>query len=184
MSVMFSAGRKRELRQRYDTDRSRPLMRLGLDTVNSVEALGQRAVDLGRPHPAALPAGAVTAVIKPFQRHRQVRRLVASIQRVRVRGYSYWRIVKSVRVNGKPRIVVLAHLGKAADLLARLQAAEPLRLRSRSHVATTALYALARELDIAGTIDRHLAAAGRRDRRQPAHLADPRRTPRRWRPAC
>lgn len=104
---------------------------------------------------------------------------VASIQRVRVRGYSYWRIVESRRVNGKPRIFVIAHLGKADDLLARLRSAEHLRLRSRSHGATTAVYALARELDVAGTIDRHLAAAGRRDRRQRAHVADPRRTPQR-----
>jgi transposase len=104
---------------------------------------------------------------------------MASIQRVRVRGYSYWRIVESRRVNGKPRVFVIAHLGKADDLLVRLQAAEHLRLRSRSHGATTAVYALARELDVAGTIDRHLAASGRRDRRQPAHVADPRMTPQR-----
>jgi transposase len=102
---------------------------------------------------------------------------MASIQRVRVRGYSYWRIVESRRVNGKPRVFVIAHLGKADDLLLRLRAAEHLRLRSRSHGATTAVYALARELDVAGTIDRHLAASGRRDRRQPAHVTDPRRTP-------
>lgn len=104
---------------------------------------------------------------------------MASIQRVRVRGHSYWRIVESRRVNGKPRVFVIAHLGKADDLLARLRAAEHLRLRSRSHGATTAVYALARELDVAGTIDRHLAASGRRDRHQPAHIADPRRTPER-----
>jgi transposase len=102
---------------------------------------------------------------------------MASIQRVRVRGYSYWRIVESRRVNGKPRIFVIAHLGKADDLLARLQSMEHLRLQSRSHGATTAVYALARQLDVAGTIDRHLAAAGRRDRLQPTHVADPRRTP-------
>ena len=104
---------------------------------------------------------------------------MASIQRVRVRGHSYWRIVESRRVNGKPRLFVIAHLGKADDLLARLRAAEHLRLRSRSHGATTAVYALARKLDVAGTIDRHLGASGRRDRRQPAHVADPRRTPQR-----
>ena len=102
---------------------------------------------------------------------------MASLQRVRVRGYSYWRIVESRRVNGKPRPIVIAYLGKAADLLARLKAAESLRLRSRSHGAVAAVYALARELDISGTIDRHLAASGRRDRQQPVHVADPRRIP-------
>lgn len=100
---------------------------------------------------------------------------MASIQSVRVRGHRYWRIVESRRVNGKPRPVVIAYLGKADDLLARLQAAESLRLRSRSHGAVAALYALARELDVCGTIDRHLAASGRRDRHQPVHVPDPRR---------
>ena len=100
---------------------------------------------------------------------------MASLQRVRVRGYTYWRIVESRRVNGKPRLFVVAHLGKADGLLERLKAADALRIRSRSHGAVAAVYALARELDIAGTIDRHLAASGRRDRDQPVHVPDPQR---------
>jgi transposase len=88
---------------------------------------------------------------------------MASLQRVRVRGHSYWRIVESRRVNGKPRPIVIAHLGKADELLAKLKATETgLRLRSLSHGAVAALYGLAVELDIAGTIDRHLAATGAR----------------------
>src|SRR3989337_2463038 len=102
---------------------------------------------------------------------------MASLQRVRVRGYSYWRIVESRRVNGKPRPIVIAYLGKADDLLARLKSADSLRLRSRSHGAVAAVYALARDLDISATIDRHLAASGRRDRQQTVHVADPRRIP-------
>src|SRR4030067_884099 len=102
---------------------------------------------------------------------------MASPQRGRVRGYSYWRIVESRRVNGKPRPIVIAYLGKADDLLARLKSADALRLRSRSHGAVAAVYALARELDISATIDRHLAASGRRDRHQTVHVADPRRIP-------
>lgn len=102
---------------------------------------------------------------------------MASLQRVNVRGYTYWRIVESRRINGKPRPVVLAHLGKADDLLTRLKAADALRLRSRSHGAVAAVYALARELDVAGTIDRHLAVSGKRDRRQAVHVPDSRRTP-------
>ena len=102
---------------------------------------------------------------------------MASLQSVRVRGNRYWRIVESRRVNGKPRPIVVAYLGKADDLLARLRAADSLRLRSRSHGAVAAVYALARELDLSGTIDRHLAASGRRDRQQPVHVPDPRRIP-------
>jgi transposase len=91
---------------------------------------------------------------------------MASLQRVRVRGHSYWRIVQSRRVNGKPGIKVVAYLGKADDLLARLRAAETLSIRSLSHGAVAALFALARELDVAGTIDRHLEVSGRRSRKR------------------
>lgn len=89
-----------------------------------------------------------------------------SLQRFRVKGHSYWRIVESRRVNGKPGIRVVAYLGKADDLLARLSAAETLRIRSLSYGAVAALYALAQELDVVGTIDRHLDASGRRSRKR------------------
>src|SRR5205814_3017565 len=68
-------------------------------------------------------------------------------------------------VNGKPRPVPVAYLGKADDLLARLKAADSsdaLRLHSRSHGAVAALWALTPELDSAGIIDGQLAASGRR----------------------
>ena len=87
---------------------------------------------------------------------------MASLQARKVRGHTYWHIVESRRVNGKPRPVPVAYLGKADDLLARLKAADALRLHSRSHGAVAALWALAQELDIAGIIDRQLAASGRR----------------------
>jgi len=91
---------------------------------------------------------------------------LASLQRFRVRGHSYWRIVESRRVKGKPGIRVVAYLGKADDLLARLRAAETFSIRSLSHGAVAALFSLARELDVAGTIDRHLEVSGRRSRRR------------------
>jgi transposase len=90
---------------------------------------------------------------------------MASLQRFRVKGHSYWRIVESRRINGKPGIRVVAYLGKADDLLARLRGAETLEIRSLSYGAVAALSALAEELDVAGTIDRHLQAAGRRSRK-------------------
>jgi transposase len=91
---------------------------------------------------------------------------MASLQRFRVQGHSYWRIVESRRVNGKPGIRVVAYLGKADDLLARLRAAETLLIRSVSHGAVAALFSLAQELDVTGTIDRHLQASGRRSRKR------------------
>lgn len=102
---------------------------------------------------------------------------MASLQPLRVRGHTYWRIIESRRVNGKPRAFVVAHLGKANDLLARLQAADAIRIRSLSHGAVAALYALTQELDVAATIDRHLAASGRRRRRDPTHRDDPTQRP-------
>jgi len=89
---------------------------------------------------------------------------MASLQRVRVHGQSYWRLVESRRVNGKPRPVVIAYLGKPDDLLARLRAADSITVRSRSHGAVAAIYKLAHQLDVVGIIDRHLAATGRRVR--------------------
>jgi len=87
---------------------------------------------------------------------------MATLQPRRVRGHTYWHLVESRRVNGKPRPVPIAYLGKADDLWARLQAADALRLESRSHGAVAALCALAQELDIAGIIDGQLLATGRR----------------------
>ena len=87
---------------------------------------------------------------------------MASLQARRVRGHTYWHIVESRRVNGKPRPVPVAYLGKASNILARLQGAEALRVRSLSHGAVAALYSLCREMDVAGVIDRHLAQQGRR----------------------
>jgi transposase len=88
--------------------------------------------------------------------------IMASLQARRVRGHTYWHIVESRRINGKPRPVPIAYLGKADDLLARLQAADTLRLRSLAHGDVAALWHQARQLDVAGLIDRELLATGRR----------------------
>lgn len=87
---------------------------------------------------------------------------VASLQPVHVRGHTYWRIVESRRVNGKPRPVPVAYLGRADTLLARLKAEDEIRVRSRSHGAVAAVWRLATDLGIAGIVDRLLAASGRR----------------------
>jgi transposase len=88
--------------------------------------------------------------------------IMTSLQARRVRGHTYWHIVESRRVNGKPRPIPVAYLGKADDLLARLQAADALELRSRSHGAVAAVWAQARELGVAQIIDHQLEVTGRR----------------------
>jgi hypothetical protein len=60
-------------------------------------------------------------------------RVLGSLHRKTVRGHTYWQIVASRRVQGKPRPIVLAHLGKADDLLAKLQAANLVLMRTNGY---------------------------------------------------
>ena len=82
---------------------------------------------------------------------------MATIQRKNSRGHKYWYIVESRRVNGKPRPIVLAYLGKANDLLRRLQGiTEGLRLKSYSHGAVAALLNAAHKLEIPAIINQYI----------------------------
>jgi transposase len=82
---------------------------------------------------------------------------MATIQSKRVRGHQYWYIVESRRVNGKPRPIVLAYLGKASNLLKRLQGlTDELQLKSYSHGAVAALLNLAQQLDVCSIINAHV----------------------------
>jgi len=77
----------------------------------------------------------------------------------RSRGkHKYWYIVESRRVNGKPRPVVLAYLGKAETLLRRLTdpAGGNLRVKSYSHGSVAALLAAVGQLGIVEIINRHV----------------------------
>jgi len=87
---------------------------------------------------------------------------MASLQGIRVKGNTYYRLVTCRRIDGKPTPVVLAYLGKADDIQKRLEGADEARVRSWSHGAVAALYALAGEVQLADLIDRHLSAWGRR----------------------
>jgi transposase len=82
---------------------------------------------------------------------------MATIQSKKSRGHKYWYIVESRRVNGKPRPVVLAYLGKADDLFRRLQGlTSGLRLKSYSHGAVAALLDVASQLDVCSVINQHI----------------------------
>ena len=83
---------------------------------------------------------------------------MATIQSKMSRGHKYWYIVESRRVNGKPRPIVLAYLGKAEDLLRRLQQGigERLKVKSHSHGAVAALLVVARKLDVVAVINNYI----------------------------
>ena len=84
---------------------------------------------------------------------------MATIQNKKSRGYKYWYIVESRRVNGKPRPVVLAYLGKADDLLKRLQGLYELKLKSYSHGAVCALIDVAAKLDIVNILNKYVKSS-------------------------
>jgi transposase len=82
---------------------------------------------------------------------------MATIQSKTSRGHKYWYIVESKRVNGKPRPIVLAYLGKADGLLRRLKGlTDGIRLKSYSHGAVAALLKIASELDIPVIINKYI----------------------------
>jgi len=106
----------------------------------------------------------VDARYRFFLTHRLISGIVYSgmttIQKRKSRGKTYWYIVESRRVNGKPRPVVLAYLGKAEDLLARLAGQREFEVKSYSHGDTAALLHIAQELDVVSIINRHVGARG------------------------
>ena len=87
---------------------------------------------------------------------------MASLQAYQSHGHRYYRIVESFRQDGKPRLRVVAHLGRVEDIL-RLTRDEraDIKVSSVSSGSVTALHHLAQELNIAGKIDRALEATGR-----------------------
>ena len=88
---------------------------------------------------------------------------VASLQKHRVAGRTYWRIVESRRVRGRPRPVPLLYLGSADELLNRLLQAPQgeLRIRSFQHGDVAALKAAADRLGVVEIIDRHVPERAR-----------------------
>ena len=85
--------------------------------------------------------------------------IMTTIQSKKSRGHKYWYIVESRRVNGKPRPVVLAYLGKADDLLKRLQGLYELKLKSYSHGAVGALIDIASRLGIVDILNKYVKSS-------------------------
>jgi len=83
---------------------------------------------------------------------------MASLQKHVIGGRTYWRIVESRRIDGKPRAVPLLYLGTADALLEKLLAAPAGRLRVQSfqHGDVAALKAAADRLDVVNIVDKHV----------------------------
>jgi len=85
---------------------------------------------------------------------------MASIHSKTSHGQKYWYIVESRRVNGKPRPVVLAYLGKADSLLKRLNGlTEGLRFKSYSHGLIAAMLQIAQKIDVCTIINQYVKSS-------------------------
>lgn len=86
---------------------------------------------------------------------------MASFQFRTVKGHKYLHIVESRRVNGKPRPVPIAYLGKADDLLKRLQGLEKsFSVKSVSHGTVAAMLKFGGvRLDIPAILNKHIDAS-------------------------
>lgn len=84
---------------------------------------------------------------------------MATIRKQKVGKYTYWQIVESKRVNGKPRPIVLEHLGTAEQLLYRLKEG-PLqkKIRSASHGAVQLFWQTAEELDLINIFNQYFSS--------------------------
>ena len=79
---------------------------------------------------------------------------MATVQKKKSKGCVYWQLVESRRVLGKPRPVVLAHLGTANSILERLQHGErTLKAKVFQFGAVAALWRLAQKLNFVQIVD-------------------------------
>lgn len=81
---------------------------------------------------------------------------MASIVGKKQGGQTYYYLVESARVNGKPRIVSQQYLGSAAEVTAKLAgtgAGEPVRTQHKKFGDLAAVWAMIERLDGAGVID-------------------------------
>lgn len=88
---------------------------------------------------------------------------MATLQKRKSRGHTYWSIVESRRVNGKPRPVILEYLGTAQALLKRLTEGVPKKVRSYTHGDIAVMLDIAEEFKIVETINKHLKSKPFRD---------------------
>ena len=82
--------------------------------------------------------------------------IMATFQKRVSRGHTYWSIVESRRLNGKPRPIILEYLGTADTILKRLQEGIPKKVRSWSHGLVAVMLSIAEELEVVEIINKHV----------------------------
>src|SRR5664280_2700507 len=88
---------------------------------------------------------------------------MSSIVGKRQGNHTYYYLVESARVDGKPRIVSQQYLGSAAEVMAKLSgtsAGEPVRSQHKSFGDLAAVWSMLERLDVAGVIDGVVARRG------------------------
>jgi len=84
-----------------------------------------------------------------------------SLQGFMSHGKKYWRIVECRRVNGKPRPVPICYLGSIENILSKFNSTEAPRdgwcVQSYEHGNIATLMAIAQELDVIATINKHVS---------------------------
>jgi transposase len=88
---------------------------------------------------------------------------MATIQKRTSRGRTYWAIVESRRVNGKPRPIVLEYLGTADKVLRRLREGVPQKVKSYAHGLVAVLLHVSEALQLVEIINKHLPQKQFRD---------------------
>lgn len=79
-----------------------------------------------------------------------------SLQPVKSKGKTYYRIVESVRVKGRPRVKTLHYLGSIENIMKNLEQGSCVAVKSFQHGDVAALMAVAKKLQIAKIIDKHV----------------------------
>jgi len=86
---------------------------------------------------------------------------MATIQKKKIKGNYYWYIVESKRVNGKPRPIVLAYLGRIEDILSKLGGEKKIELSSRSYGAVASLWKTSIDNSVFDILKKHLSSQER-----------------------
>ena len=85
---------------------------------------------------------------------------MTSLTKKTIRGRPYYYLRECQRVDGKPKIIWQQYLGSPAELVQRLAGAAPHKAMIREFGASCACLKMARQLDVAGTIDRVVPKRG------------------------